>query len=153
MSVLCKCVIATYFAYCRIFQQSAHIAYFFLHKLAFSTSILILFVFLLPISIRFCYLDHLVANRMAPSRWMDPCGMRWGSWFQAIRYHISATYLVSMQSTYFFKCRIKLTCLTSFVCICLWVQCNCRVCIFDAVCDCVTILVQELCWHCSLLLL
>jgi len=95
----------------------------------------------------------LIANRMAPSRWMDPCGMRWGSWFQAIRYHISATYLVSMQSAYFLKCRIKLTCLTSFVCICLWVQCNCRVCIFDAVCDCATILVQELCWHCSLLLL
>ena len=47
-------------------------------------------MFLLPISIRFCYLDHLVANRMAPSMCPDPCGTRWGSWFQAILYHISA---------------------------------------------------------------
>ena len=31
-------------------------------------------VFLLPISIRFRYLDHLVANRMAPSMCLDPCG-------------------------------------------------------------------------------
>jgi len=39
MSVLCKYAIATYFPYhCifRIFQQSAHIAYFYLHKLAFN---------------------------------------------------------------------------------------------------------------------
>ena len=51
---------------------------FFPHKLAFSTAILILFVFLLPISIRprFRYLDHLVANRMAPSVGPDPCGTR-----------------------------------------------------------------------------
>jgi len=43
---------------------------FFLHKLAFLTALLVLFVFLLelPISIRFRYLDHLLANRMAPAR-------------------------------------------------------------------------------------
>jgi len=74
----------------RIFQQSAHIAYFFPHKLAFSTAVLILFLFLLPISIRFRYLDHLVANRMALSMCPDPCGMRWGSWYQAILHHITA---------------------------------------------------------------
>jgi len=59
---------------------AAFLAYFskvrklhiFLHKLAFSTAILILFVFLLPIYIRFRYLDHLVANRMAPSMCLDP---------------------------------------------------------------------------------
>ena len=116
MSVLCKYAIATYFAYCHIFcifQQSAHIAYFFPHKLAFLTAILTFFVFLLPISIRFHYLDHPVAIRMAPSMCLDPCGMRWGCWFQAIMYHISAAYLMFMSSAYFFKCRIKLTCLSS----------------------------------------
>jgi len=55
----------------RTFQQSAHIAYFFPHKLAFSTAILILFLFPLPISITFCYLNRLVANRMAPSMWNE----------------------------------------------------------------------------------
>ena len=98
-----------------IFQQSAHISYFFPHKLALSTAILLLFVFLLPISIRFRYLDHLVANRMAPSMCPDPCGTRWGSWFQAILCHISA-YFHRIFGVYavriFFKCRIKLTCLT-----------------------------------------
>ena len=104
MSVLCKYATATSFAYCRffsIFQQNAHTAYFSPHKLAFSTPIVILFVFLLPISIRFRYLYHLVANRMAPSMCLDPCGTRWSSWFQAILYHISAAYLVFMPSTYF----------------------------------------------------
>ena len=57
----------------RILYKSVHIAYFPL-KLAFLTVILVLFVFLLPISIRFRYLDHLVANRMAPSVCPDPCG-------------------------------------------------------------------------------
>jgi len=70
------------------------------HKLAFSTAILILFVFLLPISIMFRYLDHLIANRLAPSMCPDPCGTRWGSWFQGILYHISA-YLVFVRSAYF----------------------------------------------------
>ena len=64
---------------------------------------------LLVISIRFRYLDHLVANRMAPSMCLDPCGTRWGSWFQAILYHTSAAYLVFMWSAYFLKCHIKLT--------------------------------------------
>jgi len=76
---------------------------FFLHKLAFLTAILILFLFLLPIYIRFHYLDHLVANRMTPSMCPDPCGTRWGSWFQAIVYHISAAYSVFMRSAYLKK--------------------------------------------------
>ena len=72
-SVLREYAIAAYFVYChifRIFQRNAHIAYFFL------TAILILFVFLLPPSIRFRYLDHLVANRIAPSMCLDPCETR-----------------------------------------------------------------------------
>ena len=32
----------------------------------------------------------LAANRMTPSICPDPCRTRWGSWFQAILYHISA---------------------------------------------------------------
>jgi len=72
-SVLREYAIAAYFVYCRIFrifQRNAHIAYFF------PTAILILFVFLLPPSIRFRYLDHLVANRIAPSMCLDPCETR-----------------------------------------------------------------------------
>ena len=57
-------------------------------------------VFLLPISTKFRYLD-LAANRMALSMCPDLCGTRRGSWFQAIFYHISAAYLVFMQSAYF----------------------------------------------------
>ena len=68
-------------AFFHIFQQSAHMSHiFFPHKLAFSTAILILFMFLLPISIRFRYLDHPFANRMAPSVCPpDPSGTRWGT--------------------------------------------------------------------------
>ena len=115
MKVLREYAIATDFTYCRvfrIFQQGAHIAHFFPQKLAFSMAILILFVSLTPISIRFRYLDHLVANRMAPSMCPDPCGTKWGSWFQAILYYISDAYLVFMLSAYFLKCCIKMTCLT-----------------------------------------
>ena len=50
---------------------------------------------------------------MAPSMCPDPCGRRWGRWFQAILYHISAAHLVFMRSAFFKKCHIKLTCLTS----------------------------------------
>jgi len=78
-------------AYCMFFHINWH----------FLTAILILFVFLLPISIRFRYLDHLVANRMAPSMCVDPCGTRWGSWFQAVLYRISVAYLAFMRSAYF----------------------------------------------------
>ena len=63
---------------------------FFPRKLVLLTTILILFVFPLPTSIRFRYLGHLIANRMAPSMCLGPCGTRWGSWFQAILYQISA---------------------------------------------------------------
>ena len=82
MSVMCEYAIAAFFAYFSKVRIS--------HKVAFSTAILTLFVFLLPISIRLRYLDHLVANRMAPSIYPDRCGTRCGSWFQAILYHISA---------------------------------------------------------------
>jgi len=84
---ICDCHILPYFSH--ISAKSAY-RIFFPHKLAFSTTILILFVFILPISIRFRYLSHLLANRMAPSMCLDPCGTRWGSWFQAVLYHISA---------------------------------------------------------------
>ena len=79
MSVLRENAFAAYFACCRIFhifQQSAHIA-FFPHKLAFSTAILILFVSILPVSIRFRYLNHLVANGMAPSMCPEYSGPLW----------------------------------------------------------------------------
>ena len=59
--------IAAYFAY----FSKVRISNIFPHKMAFSTAILIFFVFLLPLSIRFRYLDHLVANRMAPSMWNE----------------------------------------------------------------------------------
>jgi len=101
--------IATFFAYFGAYFGKVHILRTFPHKLAFSTAFLILFVFLLPISIRFRYLD-LVANRLAPSMCPDPCGMRWGSWFQAILYHISTYFcrlfgvcLCPMRCTYFFN--------------------------------------------------
>jgi len=63
----------------------------------------IISVFLLPISIRFRYLDRLIANRMAPSMCPDPCGTRWGGWFQAVLYHISAAYLAFVRSKNFLK--------------------------------------------------
>ena len=77
-------LIAAFFAY----SSKVCISHIFPHKLAFSTAVLILFMFLLHISIRFHYLSHLVANRMAPYMCPDPCGTRWGSWFQAILYCI-----------------------------------------------------------------
>jgi len=71
-------LIAAFFSH--ISAKCAHVAYFFPHKLAFSTAILILFMFLLPISTRFRYLDHPFANRMAPSVCPpDPSGTRWGT--------------------------------------------------------------------------
>ena len=94
--------IATFFTY----SISVKCTYrtFFPDKLAFSTAILILFVFLLPISTRFRYLDHLIANSVAPSMCPDPCRTRRGSWFQAILYHISVAYLVFMWFAYFLMC-------------------------------------------------
>jgi len=107
MSVLCEYAIAAYFS-------KVHMLHIFPHKLAFLTAILILFVFLLPISIWFRYLNHPVANRMAPSMCLDLCGTRWGSWFQVVLYHISA-YFCHIFGIYvvhiFFKCFIKLACL------------------------------------------
>ena len=106
----CRIYIAAFFAR----FSKVRISHIFLHKLALSMAILILLEFLFPISIRFRYLDHLVANRKAPSMCPDPCGTSWGSWFQVTLGHISAAYLVFMRSTYFSKkCHIKLTCLSS----------------------------------------
>jgi len=68
-------LIATFFAY----SSKVHISHIFPHKLAFSTAILIFFVFPLglPIVIRFRYIDHLVANRMAPSMCPDHVATKW----------------------------------------------------------------------------
>ena len=90
----------------RIFHQSAHIAYFPPHKLALSTAILIFTMFLLPISITFHYLDHLVANRMAPSMCPATYGRRPGSLFQAILYHISAQGCGTTQTSQWFRFRV-----------------------------------------------
>jgi len=88
MSVLCEYVTV---AYCRIFRQSARITYFFTHKVAFSTKILTLPVFLLPISL----VAFVTSTIWLPTDWHHPCV--WtpverdgGSWFQAILYHVSA---------------------------------------------------------------
>jgi len=91
----------------RIFHQSAHIAYFPPHKLAFSTAILIFTMFLLPISITFHYLNHLVANRMAPSMCPATYGRRPGSLFQAILYHISAQGCGTTQTSQWFRFRLR----------------------------------------------
>jgi len=73
--------------------SKVHISHILPHKLAFSTEI---FNNTCVSVTYFYYLDHLVANRMAPTMCLDLCGTRWGSWFQAILYHISA-YLVFMR--------------------------------------------------------
>ena len=113
MSVLCEHATAAYFAYCRIFQQSAHITYLFLHKLVFLTAILILFVFPLRLSIRFRHLYHLVANRMLPLMCPDTCGTRWGSWFLSNSLPYFRIFLPHFWclcgAHIFLKCRIKLT--------------------------------------------
>ena len=106
---------------CHIFRILPHFSHisgkcvhriFFPHKLVFSMAILILIVFLLPISIRFRYLDHLVAHKMAPSRCLDPCGMSWGSCFkQFCTIFLPHIWCLCSPHT-FFKCRIKLSCLT-----------------------------------------
>jgi len=85
--VSCEYAIAPYFARCRsfrIFQQSAHIAYFSASIGIFDGNFNIIWV-----SISYFYyvslaLDHLVANMCR-----DPCGTRCGSCFEAISNHIS----------------------------------------------------------------
>jgi len=84
---ICDCrIYMHFFAY----FSKVRILHIFLHKMAFSTAIFILFVFLLPISIKFRYLDHLFVNRMAPCMRLDLCGTRCCSWFPAVLYHTSA---------------------------------------------------------------
>ena len=95
------------------FQQSAHIAYFFCINWHFD-DILILSVFLLPISIRFRYLERLVANRVAPSTCPDPVerdGVVGFKPLSTIAYfrRIFGIYAVHI---FLLKCRIKKTCLT-----------------------------------------
>jgi len=92
-----------------IFRLLTHISakcahrIFFPHKLAFSTTILMLLVFLLPISIRFRYLVT-IANRMAPSTCPAPVerdGVVGFKQFCTILLHISAAHLVFSWSAYF----------------------------------------------------
>jgi len=75
-----------------LISQLPHIlAYFFPHKLAFMMAILFC------VSITYFYWVLLPQ----PSVWQqngtimcpDPCGTRWGGWFQAVLYHISTAYL------------------------------------------------------------
>ena len=77
---------------CRIFAYFSKVcmSHIFPHKLAFSMAILILLEFLLPISIRFFYLDHLVA--MCPS--IHVSGPQWNE----------MTQLVSSNSVPYFRC-------------------------------------------------
>ena len=93
---------------CCIFRLLPHFSHvsvkcayrvFFAHKLAFSTAILMLYYF--SISIKCRYLSHLVANRMAPSMCLDPCGVVRFKQFCTIFSHISASYLVFMSFAYF----------------------------------------------------
>ena len=63
--ILPDCILSHISAKCRYWI-------FFPHKLAFSMAIVIFIVFLLPISIRFLYLDHLVANRMVGNHVSGP---------------------------------------------------------------------------------
>ena len=78
-----------------------------------------MFPLLVLISIRFLYLDHLVANRMPTSMCPNPVerdGVVGFKQFCAIFQHISTVYVVFIRSAYFFfKCCMKPTCLSAFV--------------------------------------
>jgi len=116
MSVLCEYAIAAYFAYCRIFRIL--FAYFFPHRLTFSAAILILFVF--------CYLfllGFVTSTIRLATDWHHPFvrisverhGVDGFQQFCAIFPHLSAAYLVFIESVYFLKSRIKLTRLIKWV--------------------------------------
>ena len=86
----------------------AYFAYFFSRrKSTFSTAILTFLVFPSPISIRFRYLDHLVANRMAPSVCLHSRGTRWVGFKQFCTIFPPRIWCLYGPHT-FFKCRIKL---------------------------------------------
>ena len=110
MSVLCKYAIDAYFAYCRIFFayfSKVRISHIFSHKSTFATAICVSIT---------CLLRFFTSIIWLPTEWhhpyvRTPVEQDGGSWFQAMLYHISTAYLVSMRSTYFFKCHINLTCL------------------------------------------
>jgi len=89
--VLCDCCIFRFLSH--FLHVLAKCAYcIFLHKLAFSTAILTLFVFILPISVRFRYLDCPVAKRMATPMCLEPLWNEIGiiSFKQFCTYYISA---------------------------------------------------------------
>jgi len=94
---------AAFFAY----FSKVRVSHIFPHKLAFSTAVIIFFVFplLVLISIRFRYLDRLVANRMPTSMCPNPVerdGVVGFKQFCAIFQHISTVYVVFIRSAYFF---------------------------------------------------
>jgi len=61
-----------------------HFSHIFPHKSAFSTAVLILFVFLFQFLLGFVT-STMIVNRMAPSTCPDPCAT---SWFQAAYFRI-----------------------------------------------------------------
>ena len=118
MPVLCVYAIAAYFA-CRvfrIFQQSEYISHIFRINWHFRRQF--------SYCLCFCYLflsGFFTSTIWLPTEWHHPCvrtpverdGVVGFKQFYTIFSHISFAYLVFMRSAYFFKCRIKLTCLTS----------------------------------------
>ena len=111
MSVLCE-----YICDCRMFRTLPHFSHvsakcayriFFSHKLAFSTAILTSLAFILPMSIRFRYLDSTI---WLPTEWHHPCVRRIPverdrvvgfKQFCTIYPHISVAYLAFMRCAYF----------------------------------------------------
>jgi len=87
---------------------------FYPHKLAFSTEIL---MFLLPTSITFRYLGHLVANRMSRVRTpVERDGVVGFKQFCTIFPHIFQPHIWCLCGRIFFKFRVKLTCLVNTHC-------------------------------------
>ena len=105
VSVFSEYAITAYFACCRIFRIFCIL--FSRRKSTFSTAILTFFVFPSPISIRFRYLDHLVANRMAPSMCLHYRGTRWVGFKQFCTIFPPRIWCLYGPHT-FLKCRIKL---------------------------------------------
>ena len=91
--------------------REVHKSHIFSAEIGILTAILILFMFLLIISIRFRYLNHLVANRMAPSMCPEHCETRWPwrSGFNQFCTTFPPHIWCSHSPHNFLKCRIKLT--------------------------------------------
>ena len=119
MSVLCKYAIAEYFAYChifRIFQQNVHIAYFFCINWHFDGNFNIICVYCLFL------VSFVTSTIWLPTEWHHPCvwtpveqdGLVGLKQFCTI----FPPYIWCLCGPHiFFKCCIKLTCLTACVCI------------------------------------